>query len=535
MRRRARPSARRRVPASAASVALAATGVLGLPACTVGPDYERPTTETPETWAALGTDGAPLAPGERPDADWWAALGDEELSWLVRSAVASNLRLEIATARVREARALVGVAEGALRPQLGSAAAYERLRLSEHFPVLDDFIERGRIDEDQSLFSAGFDASWEIDLFGGRRRTVESTVAALEARIAERHDVLLSVVAETARNYFALRGAQARLSALESNIASQHATVEAARDRRDAGLGTDADVLRATSALETLQARLPSERSTAVAATLRLSVLTATDGPTLWNRLADAEATPEPPLVVPVGLPGELLRRRPDVRAAERSVQAASAAIGVAVAELYPSFSLTGRAGLAAADFADLFSSGSVAWSIGPGLRWPIFQGGRIRATIELEEARHERALLRYQRVVRGAIADVETSLTRYALARVAHERLAAAVSTQRDAVRLARRAYESGLSDIDPLLDAQGALASLEVRAATTRESVLGALASLNKSLGGGWPVRTDDRSVRERGRAGRGRPHPPSPVTSPGRPAASGSSRTASARGRA
>jgi outer membrane protein TolC len=193
--------------------------------------------------------------------------------------------------------------------------------------------------------------------------------------------------------------------------------------------------------------------------------------------------------MVPVGLPGELLRRRPDVRAAERSVEAASASIGVATADLYPSFSLTGNAGLAASDFADLFSGDSVTWSIGPSIRWPIFQRGRIRASIEVREARHERALLRYRRVVERAIADVESSLTRYAQTRITHDRLVRAAGARAESLRLARRAYEDGLTDIDPLLEAQRGRASLESRVAKARADLLKALASLNKALGGGWP----------------------------------------------
>lgn len=457
--------------------------------CTVGPDYERPRAEVPQRWASVATDGVTVEPSEAPDVDWWASLGDEDLAWLVRRAVRENLRIDIASARVREARASIGVAEGQLLPTVGSAASYDRVRLSENFPVLDDFIDRGRIDEDQSLFSAGFDASWEVDVFGGERRAVEAAAARFESVTADRRDVLLTVVAEVARNYFDLRGAQMRIAALGSNVASQRAIVDAARDRLDAGLGAEPDVLRAEAELRTLRSTLPLERAAAVAAAMRLAVLTSMDGGELWNRLGEGAELPLPPAMVPVGLPGELLRRRPDVRAAERSVEAASASIGVATADLYPSFSLTGGVGLAASEFADLFTGESVGWSIGPSIRWPIFQGGRIRANIEVREARHERALLRYRRVVERAIADVESSLTRYAQARVAHDRLVRAAEAQAESLRLARRAYEDGLSDVDPLLEAQRGLAALEARVTGARADLLEALASLNKALGGGWP----------------------------------------------
>ena len=470
-----------------------AMGAGVLPSCTVGPDYERPDVERPGVWLELETEGMEVAGGGDPDFDWWASLGDEDLEWLVRRAVGANLRIEIARTRVREARALVGVAEGELLPSVGSAASYDRLQLSENFPVFDDFIERGQTDRDQSLLSAGFDASWEVDLFGGDRRAVEAATAALESEVAQGRDVLLTVVAETARNYFELRGAQQRIEALERSIASQRSTVSAAEDRLRAGLGVKLDIVRAEAEFRGLRAELPRVRSAAVAAAMRLAVLTSMEGGVLWRRLADDGELTEAPSVVPVGLPGDLLRRRPDIRAAERSVQAASASIGVAVADLYPKFSLTGDAGLAASDFADLFSGNSVTWSIGPSIRWPIFQGGRIRANIDVSEARHERALLRYRRIVRSAIADVESSLTRYAQARLTLDHLVGTVAAQAESVSLARRAYEDGLSDIGPLLDAQRRLASLEAELAESRASVLIALASLHKALGGGWPLRSD------------------------------------------
>jgi outer membrane protein, multidrug efflux system len=471
-----------------------AVGAGVLASCTVGPDYERPDVERPEGWLELETEGVEVALGGDPDFIWWASLGDEDLEWLIGRVIRANLRIEIARTRVREARALVGVAEGELLPSVGTAASYDRLQLSENFPVIDDFVERGQIDRDQSLFSAGFDASWEVDLFGGDRRAVEAAAAALESEVAQERDVLLTVVAEVARNYFELRGAQQRIEALERSIASQRSTVSAAEDRLRAGLGVKLDIVRAEADLRSLRAELPRERSTAVAAAMRLAVLTSMEGGALWRRLADGGELAEAPLVVPVGLPGDLLRRRPDIVSAERSVQAASASIGVAVADLYPTFSLTGDGGLAASDFADLFSGNSVTWSIGPSITWPIFQGGRIRANIDVRESRHERALLRYRRVVRGAIADVESSLTRYAQARLTLEHLAGAAAAQAESVSLARRAYEAGLSDIEPLLDAQRRLASLEAELAESRASVLVALASLNKALGGGWPVGTEN-----------------------------------------
>ncbi len=468
-------------------VCLCAAALLA-PGCTVGPDYDAPEADAPAEWAAIGAEG--VTGSEAPDPAWWSRLADETLETLIERAVAQNLSLEIALARVREARALAGAARGRLAPSLSSAASYNRLRLSENFPVLEDFIETDRIDRDQDLFSAGFDAGWEIDVFGGTRRAVEAAEAAVDVRRAERRDVLLSVVAETARSYFELRSAQRQLATLHAQEDLQRRILELTKDRVAAGLATGIDVAREAAALELLRGAVPERRAAAVAAVMRLAVLTAQDGADLWRRLDQAADLPEPPAIVPVGLPGELLRRRPDVRAAERAAQVASARIGVAVAELYPSFFLTGAAGLQSSDFASLFSAESLAWSIGPSVRWPIFRGGSLRARVDAAEARHARAILAHQRAVQGAIADAEAALTRYAQARITHDRLRDASTAVRESARLAQRAHRNGLSDLEPALRAQRRLAEIEQQTAEARAAVLVALASLSKALGGGWPA---------------------------------------------
>lgn len=455
--------------------------------CTVGPEYSEPRVDSPEKWSAIGA--AEATSDQSPEAAWWATLASDDLTSLIERAVTNNLSLEISRTRVREARALVGVVRGGLGPSLNASASYDRINLSENFPVLNDFMETDLIDESQELFSAGFDAGWEIDIFGGTRRGVESASALADARIAERRDVLLSVVAETARSYFELRLAQSKLTLLENEVGVQQKILELARDRVSAGVATQLDVTREIIELEGIRAAMPELHAAAVAAVMRLAVLTVQDGGELWEQLAEPPALPEAPMTVPVGLPGELLRRRADVRAAERSVQAASAQIGVAVADLYPSFFLTGAVGQQSTDFSTLFSSGSSAWSIGPSVRWPIFQGGSLRARVDAAEARYARAIFAYQRTVRAAIADAEASLTRYAQARLAYDRLRDAAGVQREAVRLAHQAYDDGLSDFEPVLHAQRGLYAIDQQVVGARVSVLISLASLNKALGGGWP----------------------------------------------
>jgi len=443
--------------------------------------------DSPETWSAIGATEA--TSDQSPEPAWWATLASDDLTSLIERAVTNNLSLEIARTRVREARALVGVVRGGLGPSLNTAFSFDRINLSENFPALSDFIEDGRVNENQELFSAGFDAGWEIDIFGGTRRAVESASAMVDARIAERRDILLSVVAETARSYFELHSARSKRAILEERAAVQRKILDLAQARVAAGLATQPDVTREIIELEVIRAAIPEQRAAEVAAVMRLAVLTMQDGGNLWEQLADTPELPEAPMIVPVGLPGELLRRRPDVRAAERSVQAASAQIGVAVADLYPSFFLTGAVGQQSADFSTLFSGASTAWSIGPTVRWPIFQGGSLRARVDAAEAQHARAIFAHQRAVRAAIADAEAALTRYAQARLAYDRTRNAAEVQREATLLARQAYDNGLTDLEPVLRSQRQLYALTQQVVEAHASMLIALTSLNKTLGGGWP----------------------------------------------
>lgn len=425
---------------------------------------------------------------ETPEWRWWQGLDDELLMALIVRAAESNHDVAIAHARVREARSAIGIAEAQLLPQAGVRGNYRRFRFSENTPVLDDFIQRGLVDRDQELYEVGFDAAWEVDIFGGGQRAVEAAEARAQATTVRRRAVLLSVVAEVARNYFEARGSQASLDALERNIELQRESLRLTQHRLDTGLGTELEVAQAQAQLDATRARRPTLRAAELAASYRLAVLTDQRSSDILTRLSRAKPVPAAPDVVPVGLPGDLLRRRPDVQAAERSLHAATADVGVAVSDLYPSFFLTGSPSLQASSFTSLFDAGSAAWSIGPSIRWPIFQGGQIRAHIDVTQARQEAALLRYRKVVLEAVADAETTLTRYAKTYQHHQRLAQAMRSQQEALELARDAYQSGLVTLLDVVDAQRQLTKTQIELAQVRARVLVALASLNKALGGGW-----------------------------------------------
>lgn len=462
---------------------------LAVPACIVGPDYEKPGTGKPSVWDKQeARTKAGLTAASDPNPKWWRALGDADLERLVRRAVRRNQDLVRATQRARKARSLIGVAEARLQPVIGAGGSYSRARISENFPVLDRFIQSGQVSPRQDLYSATFDAGWEIDFFGGARRGVQAASARAEAAEAGRRQVLLTVVAETAQNYVVLRRSQAQAAALERSIALQQETAALARRQKSSGTGTQLEVERSLAGLRTLEARLPAILGREAAAAYRLAVLTADAPAALYQKFAVRKPVPAPPDLVPTGLPGSMLKRRPDVLRAERMLAAAVAEVGVNVARLYPRFSLTGVAGSQASSFTDLADSGSGTWMIVPGMNWELFQGGAIRASIEAAQAGSQEALAGYRSTILEAVGEAEGALTRYARAFESRGKTEAAVRHLEASVELVRKAHEAGVSSFFEVLEAQRRLADGRQELASARAEVLLALVSLNKALGGGW-----------------------------------------------
>lgn len=463
---------------------------LAVPACMVGPDYEQPESGAPSAWGRYEQRSiAGLDPGSTPDPKWWRALGDADLENLVRLAVRRNQDLEQATQRARRARSLIGVAESRLMPVIGAGGSSNRARISENFPVLDGFIRQGRMSPDQQLHSATFDAGWEVDIFGGARRSVQAASARADAAEAGRRQVLLTVVAESARNYVDLRRSQAQATALERSIALQEETVALAREQQSSGAGTQLDVERSLGELRTLEARLPQILAGEAAAAYRLAVLTGRQPADVYRELAGRKPVPSPPDLVPTGLPGSMLKRRPDVARAERMLAAATAEVGVNVARLYPRFSLTGLVGSQAASFTALPEAASGTWMIAPGIRWEAFQGGRIRAAIDASEAGRQEALAGYRSTILEAVAETEGALTRYARAFESRRKTAGSLGHLEASVELAGDACDAGVVSFFEVLEAQRRLAEGRQQLAAARAEVLIALISLNKALGGGWP----------------------------------------------
>ena len=462
--------------------------------CMVGPNYNRPPVPQQNGWQTVK--GA--APQQPDDVRWWRSLNDPQLVKYIEQAISGNQNIKEAEARVREARALRGVAAASLLPQVNGNALFNRSLTSDTAGIISELPKNliSQVNFEQNLFQAGFDASWEIDIFGGRRREVQAASARAQSSIENYRDVMVSVIAEIARNYVELRGAQRQLDIAEKNRGIQEETLSLVKIRQDSKITSDLEVEQAKAQLERTRGSIPPLEASIRGSAYRLAVLTGQPPNALLDDLLATSPIPNPPDIVPVGLPSDLLLRRPDLRRAENDLRAATEDIGASTADLYPRFYLTGYAEPQSAKFVDLFRANSFAWSVGPTISWPVFQGGRIRSNIAATEARRDEALARYRQAVLTAMEDVETSLVGYAEHQVERERLALSVKSQSRAVELARKRFETGIRDFLTVLDAERQLRDVENSLALSETQVLVNLISLYKALGGGWQ-QTDDVSA--------------------------------------
>ena len=457
----------------------------------VGPDYARVEPEVPQQWHTRLQGG--LSPGmPKPEtmAQWWRSLNDEQLSSLEQRAVIGNLDLKIAQARIREARALRGISKANLFPTLDASASATNYGNSKN----------NSSSNEHKLYSAGFDAGWELDVFGGVRRSIEAAQADLEATQEDLYDVMVSLLAEVALNYVEVRTFQTALTVTESNIKSQEETYELNRSRYQAGIINELAVQQSLYNLERTRSLIPPLQTGLEAAKNRLAVLLGEQPGAVHGELAERKPIPLPPVRVAVGIPAEAMRHRPDIRRAERNLAAQTARIGVATADLYPKFHLMGTIGLESVSTGNLFTADSRTWSITPGVSWNIFHGGAIRQNIRVQSARQEQALIQYEYSVLNAQEEVENVLVAYAKQQRRRESLAAATSAARRAVQLAQDQYKVGLVDFSNVLDAQRSLLSLQDQLAQSDGAVTSNLIRLYKALGGGWKCTEPDAVTSNR-----------------------------------
>ena len=458
-----------------------------LAGCAVGPNYQPPKASVSAQWSSPLTSGETNGPTDL--ASWWKNFGDTNLDSLIAMAVQSNLTLRIAEAHVRESRAERDVAAGSLWPSVGSSGSYSRNRYGANsFPPLPTGVPL-----DFNLYNAGFDAAWELDIFGGTRRTVEAASAEIGAAVYGQRDVLVSLLAEVARNYIKARGYQQRLAITRQNIQVQQEILNLTSNRFQNGLSSDLDVQQATALLTATEAEVPSLETGFDQSIHHLAVLLGQPPGALMNEMSVENPIPLTPPQVPVGLPSDLLQRRPDVQRSERELAAATARIGVAKADMFPKFSLTGIAGLESISAGNWFDYASRYWSAGPTVQWEIFEAGSIRANIRVQNARQEQALDSYQQTVLVALEDVENALTAYAREQTQRESLSQSEQANEQALELSTQLYNNGLADFLGVLDSERSLYAAQDALVQSDQAISLNLVQLYKALGGGWQNETN------------------------------------------
>ena len=441
----------------------------------VGPDYSEPQLAVPAGWSAgTGTDAMDAVLLAR----WWHGFGDPVLDRLVADALAANLDLALARARLREARARRGVAGAALAPSVDASLSGSRSRSSG----------QSGSGSTRELYSAGFDASWELDVFGGLRRSVEAAQADLEASVESLSDTRVSLAAEVALNYIDLRTAEQRLAIAEESIASRGENHQIIRWRQQAGLVSELDLAQATTDLESTRAVLPPLRTAVTEAKNRLAVLLGRNPGELESLVHADRPIPLAAAEIVAAIPADTLRQRPDVRVAERRLAAQTARLGEAEAARYPSLRLSGSLGLEALELDALADRDANTHSLFGGITAPVFNAGRIAANIEIQDALVEQARLAYRAAVLAALEEVENALTAVANTDARRAKLAEAAAAARTTLAIAEYRYASGLADFLSVLDAQRTQLSLDEQLAGSTGELARAQIRLYKALGGGW-----------------------------------------------
>ncbi|MCA7951599.1 efflux transporter outer membrane subunit [Burkholderia seminalis] len=525
-----RDSRRRRIRSVVGDAAMLFIACATISGCTVGPDYQPPHAEVPPAWHAMQADGqaapasdvaarsAPVTDAD-PDPRWWHAFGDPVLDRLVERAARDNLDVQAAVLRIAQARAQVRAAAAQGLPDVRANASYQREQLGLRGIVEEQGIDqrvdrlgapgspldrfgpgtgasvrqgaRGALDALEApvnLWQAGFDASWELDLFGRVRRSVEAAGAQASAAVASRDDALLSLEAEVAQTYLQLRGAQAQRALADDLQRAQRELLDLTREQAAHGLASDLDVRAAEARLAQIRAQLPQFDQQIVLLRNGLAYLVGGAPGALDDWLAAPAALPGVPPTVPVGLPSTLARRRPDIRRAEADLHAATADVGVAVAQFYPDISLTGQVGLRASHVRELAHWSHLFYAFGPAVSLPIFSGGALVSNLRLSQARQAEAALAYRQAVLVALRDVDNALAVYRTDQARVAALDDAVKAEQGALDLARDRYRKGLSPFLDVLDAerqwsQGRQDAEQGTLQTTTD-----LVALYKALGGGW-----------------------------------------------
>jgi multidrug efflux system outer membrane protein len=452
-----------------------------LSGCMVGPNFKRPQPTMPDDWALATAELQPVTPAEEELARWWTLFDDPTLDSLIEHAVESNLDLKQAEARIRQARAARGVVASGIGPMVDASGAYQRRGSGGG--------TNGKSESNISnQYQAGFDAGWELDIFGGVRRAIEAADSDLQAARETHRDVLVTLTAEVTRNYIDLRAFQERIVIARQNLETQKHSAALTRLRFQAGFVGTLDVANADAQVATTTSQIPLLEASARQTIYSLSVLLGRDPAALIRELSPAAAIPLASPSIPLGVPSDLLRRRPDIRRAEAEIHAATARIGVATADLFPRFTISGSAGVSASDFSSWFDWASRIWSFGPSMSWNLFSMGRTRSNIEQQRALQDQSLITYQQTVLAALQEVENALIASAKEEEHRRALREAVGANRKAVELATTLYTRGQTDFLNVLNAQRSLYATEDALIQSTGNVSTDLVAIFKALGGGW-----------------------------------------------
>lgn len=478
------------------------SGTFALTACTVGPDFVRPDSALPKRWftssaAAANSGGSSTAMLEPVDPAWWQAFHDATLTSLVRRLADANLDVQTATVRLAESRFQRGAVASAQLPSLNGSARYQHQNLSDvsaKGTLIDGLLGAPNSTissaKPTDLYTSGFDASWELDLWGHVRRQVEAADAQVQSSEEQRRDTLVSSLAETARDYIQLRGTQTLIRITNDNLKIERDILQLTQTRQQKGLTTSLDVENAAAQVEAVRAQLPSLEQQEAQQINALSFLLGLPPDALRGELATGKQVVPKPARVPIGIPSELARRRPDIRAAEAQLHAATANIGVATAEFYPSIQLNGSVGFDAVRAASMLTASAIPTSFGPSISMPIFEGGRLKATLLLRKAQQIEAAITYHRTVLQAWHEVVNALVAYRTERQRSARLAMQVQHLRQALSLARDRYNDGVTEFTTVLDTSRTLLQAEQDHAQSTTNISINLVQLYKALGGGWEL---------------------------------------------
>ena len=483
--------------------------VLAFSACTVGPDYHTPVVKAPATWRQTLPPESSQITSATTDAQWWTIFHDPLLTRLEETVARENLDLKAASMRLMQSTAERRIASAAQMPHIEGNASYARERASTNGILgLLGTMERqqaGQIASGTQGFGPaampgsvgnpsfdlpqyGMNASWEVDLWGHVRRQVEAATAAMHATEDMQRDVLVSLMAETAQDYIALRGVQAHSAILRSNIAVARHSVELTRLRFQQGAATRLDVAEATGQLHSFESRLAPLESQQVHLLNALSFLVAREPGALDAELGRPQAIPVTPPAVPVGLPSQLAERRPDIRMAAERLHMATASIGVAVADFFPRITLSGSLDIQALQFSGLGSWASRQYGFGPTATLPIFEGGRLTGQLHLRKAQQQEAALAFQRTVLKAWQEVDNAMADFTAAQNERDHLHEAVQENETAVKTAQAQYIAGASDFLNVLTLQNALLSSQNALVDATTRVASTLTQVYRALGGGW-----------------------------------------------